>query len=54
MAKTEPMSIRLSPEIKRALKEIAKIDHRPMNNMIEYLIIEYCRKSGVQWQDKKP
>jgi hypothetical protein len=48
MSKTEPLSIRLAPELKLALQEVAKQEHRNMNNMIEFLIIERCRKMNIQ------
>ena len=47
MSKTETMSVRLTPEIRHALEVVAKLEHRPMNNMIEFLIIERCRKMGI-------
>lgn len=42
-----PTSIRLSPEIKQALQEIADYEYRSPSNMIEFLIVERCRKMGI-------
>lgn len=48
MSPKEPTSIRLSPEIKQALQEIADHEYRSPSNMIEFLIVERCRKMGIK------
>jgi predicted transcriptional regulator len=46
--KTENLSIRISPEIKRMLSEIAEREHRSASNLIETMILERCNKFGLK------
>ncbi len=46
------LNLRISPEVKDALKEAATLDHRSLNNMVEFLIIEHCKKIGVELKGK--
>ncbi len=46
------LNLRISPEVKNALKEAATLDHRSLNNMVEFLIIEHCKKIGVELKSK--
>ena len=45
--KTDKLAIRIEPSIKEALREVAEQEHRSISNMIEFLIRDHCRKSGV-------
>lgn len=58
MDKSETISIRISPEIKRALKEAAKREHRSLTNMIEKLIIMADIDKEIQeikeWLNDRP
>lgn len=42
------LNLRISPEIKEALKVAAEKDHRSLANMVEYLIREHCREKGIE------
>jgi len=41
--KTEVINLRMTPEIKRLLRRAADHDHRTLSNMLEVLILDYCR-----------
>ena len=41
-AKTETLTVRLSPEVKAALREAAEREHRSLANMLEVMIRGYA------------
>lgn len=43
-----PVSFRFAPEVKDLLEQAAKSVHRSQANFMEFLIIEYCKKEGIQ------
>lgn len=45
--KTATLTLRLTPELKEALKTAAYNEHRSIANMIEVLIREHCVKQGI-------
>jgi uncharacterized protein (DUF1778 family) len=45
--KTETLNVRISDELKIALTAAAHAEHRTISNLIEYLIICHCRKTGT-------
>ena len=45
-AKTEAVSVRVEPEIKAALLKAADREMRSLANMIEVMVIAYCRSNG--------
>lgn len=45
--KTVPMNFRIGRKIKGLLELAADRDHRSMTNMLEVLILEYCKKHGI-------
>jgi len=45
--KTDKLNIRLSPVLKDALRDVAEKEHRSISNMIETMILERCRKAGI-------
>lgn len=46
-SKTATLTLRVEPEIKRALQRAAELEHRSIANMIEVLIREHCRVKGI-------
>ncbi|MDR6448361.1 hypothetical protein J2794_004491 [Paraburkholderia terricola] len=46
-AKTATLSFRIEPGVKEALRSAAEQEHRSIANMVEVMIREYCRRSGV-------
>lgn len=45
--KTATLTFRIEPGLKEALRAAAEREHRSIANMVEVMIREYCRKSGV-------
>lgn len=46
-AKTEVVSVRVEPHIKLALQTAADRELRSLANMIEVMVVAYCRSNGV-------
>lgn len=46
-AKTEVVSVRVSPKIKAVLALAADKEMRSQANMIEVMVVTYCRSIGV-------
>lgn len=45
--KTELITLRVEPRIKRLAELAAKRDRRSLTNFIEGLVLEYCEASGI-------
>lgn len=45
--KTEVVSVRVEPHIKLALQTAAERELRSLANMIEVMVVAYCRANGV-------
>ena len=45
-AKTEVVSVRVEPHIKDALQSAAEKEMRSVANMIEVMVVAYCRLQG--------
>jgi hypothetical protein len=43
-AKTEVLSLRVTPDAKSLLLQCAEREHRSMASMVEYLVHEYAKK----------
>jgi len=46
-AKSEVVSVRVEPHIKAALQTAAERELRSLANMIEVMVVAYCRENGV-------
>lgn len=46
-AKTEVVSVRVEPRIKEALQAAADLEMRSLANMVEFLVVDYCRARGI-------
>jgi hypothetical protein len=46
-AKSEVVSVRVEPYIKAALQSSADREMRSLANMVEVMVIAYCRANGV-------
>lgn len=46
-AKTEVVSVRVSPKIKALLALAAEKEMRSQANMIEVMVVKYCRSIGI-------
>lgn len=44
MAKTERLFIRIAPELKGQLQELAKAEHRTLSNYVESILIKEIEK----------
>ncbi|QIE22985.1 hypothetical protein [Caballeronia sp. SBC2] len=45
--KSEVVSVRVEPHIKAALQRAAEREMRSLANMVEVMVIAYCRANGV-------
>jgi hypothetical protein len=52
MAKTDPLQVRLDPEVRAALDKAAKEDMRPVSHLAAKLIADGLRKSGHLSKEK--
>lgn len=46
--KSEVISVRVEPHIKRALQLAAEREMRSLANMIEVMVVAYCRSNGYE------
>ena len=46
MAKTNPLGVRLQPEVKAALERAARDDHRSLSSLIDKILVEWLRECG--------
>ncbi|CAN7145498.1 hypothetical protein LJR267_000010 [Paraburkholderia hospita] len=46
VAKSEVVSVRVEPHIKSALQSAAEREMRSLANMIEVMVVTYCRSQG--------
>ncbi len=44
--KTETLNLRVEPKVKEALRTIASKERRTLANMVEFLIVDYCKRVG--------
>ena len=47
IGKSEAVSVRVEPHIKAALQAAAERELRSLANMIEVMVVTYCRANGV-------
>ena len=47
VSKTEVVSVRVEPRIKAALQAVAARELRSVANMIEVMVVDYCKANGV-------
>lgn len=45
--KTETLNLRISPTFKQTLKAIADVESRSMVNMLEVILLDYCKQSPL-------
>ena len=45
-SKTEVISVRVEPPIKEALQVAANLEMRSLANMVEVMVVAYCRAHG--------
>lgn len=45
--KTDAVNLRISPKMKTLLRIVASREHRTISNMIETLVINYCKDNGI-------
>lgn len=46
--KTETLNLRVTPDLKMALKAAADMERRTLANMVEKLIVDHCESIGIQ------
>jgi hypothetical protein len=46
--KTEVINLRMAPATKQLLRAAAEHEHRTLSNMVDYLILDYCRRNGIE------
>lgn len=45
--KTEAINLRMAPGTKKLLRRAAEHEHRTLSNMLEVLILDYCRVNNL-------
>ena len=45
--KTETLTLRVEPMVKVAAEKAAEHEHRSLTNLIEVLILNYCKEQGI-------
>ena len=53
MSKTAPLSLRIDPACKEALQTVSEREHRSLANVVEYLILSYCKEHGISVHPQK-
>lgn len=48
MTKSETLSLRISPQAKALLAEAARMEHRSSSNLVEHLILTFCKDKGIE------
>lgn len=46
--KTVPVNFRMNVEVRGMLQAAAELEHRSMTNMLEVLIIDYCKRNEIK------
>jgi hypothetical protein len=46
--KTSTLTFRIEPALKQALCSAADHEHRSIANMVEVMILDYCKRNGVK------
>jgi hypothetical protein len=49
--KTEAVSVRVEPKIKAALLAAAEHERRSIANMVEVMVLTFCRERGIEIPD---
>ena len=47
------LSIKIDPEMKKALEELAKKEFSPVSTIVKKAIDKYLQEQGIKWRDKK-
>lgn len=47
LLKSTNLNLRIAPEVREALREAAELEHRSISNMVEYLIVQYCKQNNI-------
>jgi len=47
VSKSEVVSVRVEPRIKAAIQTMAELELRSVANMIEVMVVAYCKANGV-------
>ena len=50
--KSTNLNLRIAPEVREGLRQAAALDHRSVSNMVEYLIVQHCKKIGIVLPEK--
>lgn len=45
--KTTTLTLRVDPAIKEGLRLLAEREHRSLTNMVEVMILDYCKQHNV-------
>jgi len=53
MSKSTPLSLRIDSACKEALQKVSEREHRSIANVVEYLILSYCKEHGIPVQPQK-
>ena len=51
VSKSEVISVRVEPRIKAALQKVADNQMRSVANMVEVMVVAYCKANGVSVEE---
>ena len=52
--KTTTLNLRIDPGLKEALRIASHLEHRSIANMVEVLILNYCKENGISIPEQQP
>ncbi len=52
--KTAALNIRIKPNLKNAISDLAIKHHRSVANMVEVMIIQQCERDGISIPEQQP
>jgi hypothetical protein len=48
LLKSTNLNLRITPEVREALRKAAEREHRSISNMVEYLIVQYAKNNHIE------
>ena len=49
--KTQTLNLRIDPVVKKAVKKAAQKEYRSVANFVEWLVMDYCTRQGIEAAD---
>ena len=52
-SKTATLTLRVDPQVKELLTTAADADRRSLSNMLEVIVLEYCKQHGITADERQ-